>query len=82
MKFMQTTGYTKCGHKRNEDILDKLIKPVIDCIQNYQREWKEHNEYRKNPRTNFTLSAKRAKINLTSNEEMAGKYETVTAHLA
>jgi hypothetical protein len=44
MKFQQRTGnYTKWDHKRNEDILDKLkIKPVIDYIHNYQREWKEH----------------------------------------
>jgi hypothetical protein len=46
MKSMQrTAAYTKWDHKRNEDILDKpKIKPVIDRIQNYQRNWKEHVE--------------------------------------
>jgi hypothetical protein len=34
----------------------------------------EQNEYRKNPKTNFTLSAIRSKINWMSNEEMGGKY--------
>jgi len=42
----------------------------------------EQNEYRKNPVTNFTLLTKRSKINRTSSEEMGGKYETVTGHLA
>jgi hypothetical protein len=40
------------------------------------------NEYRKNPKTNFTLSANRTKINWTSKEEMGGKYEIITGHLA
>jgi hypothetical protein len=31
------------------------------------------NEYRKNPKTNFTLSFKRTKIRQTSNEEMRVK---------
>jgi hypothetical protein len=42
----------------------------------------EQNECRKNPKTNFLLSDKRPKINQTSNEEMGGKYKTVTGHLA
>jgi hypothetical protein len=41
----------------------------------------EQTESRKNPKTNFMLSAKQTKINWTSNEKMAGKYETVTGHL-
>jgi hypothetical protein len=42
----------------------------------------EQNEYRKNPKINFTLSAKRMKINWMSREEDGGKYETITGHLA
>jgi hypothetical protein len=41
----------------------------------------EQNEDRKNPKINFTLSAKRTKINRTFKEEMGGKYETATSHL-
>jgi hypothetical protein len=41
----------------------------------------EQNEYRKNPRTNFTLPAKRMWINWMSNEEMRGKYEAKTDHM-
>jgi hypothetical protein len=37
----------------------------------------EQTEYKKNPKTNLMLLAKR-----TSNEETGGKYETVTGHLA
>jgi len=33
------------------------------------------------PKTNFTLPAKRKKINQTLNEEKGEKYETVTGHL-
>jgi hypothetical protein len=45
------------GSQGNEKILDKLkIKPVIDHIQNYHRNWKE-NVNRMNTKTNFTLSA-------------------------
>jgi hypothetical protein len=39
---------------------------------------REQNEYRKIPKTNFTLSGKRIKIDRTSGEETGGKYETVT----
>jgi hypothetical protein len=42
----------------------------------------EDNEYRKSPKTNFTLSIKRTETNWTSNEEMGGKYETTAGHLA
>jgi hypothetical protein len=42
----------------------------------------EQNEYRKNPKTNFTLSAKRTKFNQMSSEEIGAEYETVTSHLA
>jgi hypothetical protein len=41
----------------------------------------EQNEYRKNLKTNFVLSATRTKINQMSDEEIEGKYETVTGHL-
>jgi hypothetical protein len=41
----------------------------------------EKNDYRKNPKTNLLLSAKGTKINQMTNEEMGGKYETVTGHL-
>jgi hypothetical protein len=34
----------------------------------------EKNEYRKNTKTNFTLSAKKKLINQTSSDEMGGKY--------
>jgi hypothetical protein len=40
------------------------------------------NEYRKHPKTNFTLSAKGTKINWIDNEEMGRKYKIVTGHLA
>jgi hypothetical protein len=40
----------------------------------------DHNEYRKNPKTNFTLS-KRTEINWMSCEEIGGKYEPITGHL-
>jgi hypothetical protein len=36
------------------------------------------NAYRKNPKTNFMLSAKRTKINQLSSGEIGGKYATVT----
>jgi hypothetical protein len=42
----------------------------------------EQNEYRENPKTNFTFSAKKTKINQAFKEEMGEKYETVTGHLA
>jgi len=42
----------------------------------------EHNEYRKNPKRDFMLSAKRIKLNWMFNEDMGGKYETVTGHMA
>jgi hypothetical protein len=87
MKFIcRIACYTKWDQKRNEDILDELkMKPMIDYIQNYQRKWKEHmeqNEYRRNPRTNFMLPAKRTKINWISSKEMGGKYGTITGCLA
>jgi hypothetical protein len=49
---------------------------MINYIQNYQRKWKVYvnNKYMKNSKTNLTLSAKRMKINGTSNKEMGGKY--------
>jgi hypothetical protein len=40
---------------------------------------REQNEYRKNSKT---LSARMTKMNGTSREEMIGKYETITGHLA
>jgi hypothetical protein len=68
MKFTQrTTGYMKWDHKRDEDIITELkIKPVTDYIQNYQGTGQ--NEYRKNCKTNFILSAKRTKISWMSNK--------------
>jgi hypothetical protein len=36
----------------------------------------EQNEYRRNPKTDFMLSAEGTKINWMSNEEMGRKYET------
>jgi hypothetical protein len=42
----------------------------------------EQNDYRRYPKTNFILSNKRAEINHMSSEEMGGKYETITDHLA
>jgi hypothetical protein len=42
----------------------------------------EQNECRKTSITNFTLSAKWAKINSMSSEELGGKYPTLTGHLA
>jgi hypothetical protein len=41
----------------------------------------EENEYRKSPKTNFTLSTESKKINQMFNEEMGDKHETVTGHL-
>jgi hypothetical protein len=71
-------------HKINEDILDKLkMKTVIDYIENYQRKWNMYTErIQEQSRTKFTLSARATKINKMSNEEMGGKYEAVTGHLA
>jgi hypothetical protein len=40
------------------------------------------NEIKKNPKTNFMLSAKRTKINWTSDKEIGGKYKFITGHLA
>jgi len=40
------------------------------------------NEYTKNHKTNFTLSAKMTKINLMWNEEMGGKCENLAGHQA
>jgi hypothetical protein len=34
----------------------------------------EQNEYRKSPKTNFTFSAKRTRINHMAKEEIRGKY--------
>jgi hypothetical protein len=42
----------------------------------------EQNKYRKDLKTNLTLSAKKKKINWTSSDETGGKYETVTGHPA
>jgi hypothetical protein len=42
----------------------------------------EQNEHRKSPKANFTLSANRKNFNLTSSEEMGGKYQIVTGHMA
>ena len=39
----QTAGYTKCDHKRNEEVLQKLkVQPIIDYIYSYQENWKCH----------------------------------------
>jgi len=40
----------------------------------------EHNEYGKNFKTNFTLSAERTKVNRNSDEEIGGNCENVTGH--
>jgi hypothetical protein len=42
----------------------------------------EHMNRIKNSKTTFMLPTKRTKINWMSNEEMGGKYETITGHLA
>jgi hypothetical protein len=42
----------------------------------------EQNEHRENLKTNFTLSAKRTKVKRKYNEQMGGKYETITGDLA
>jgi hypothetical protein len=42
---------------------------------------REQIEYRKNGKTNFTLLAKRTKMNRKLNEEMGGKCETITGHM-
>jgi hypothetical protein len=66
-------GYTRWDNKINEDNLDKLkIKPVTlysELSEEMERTC-EHNEHRKNLKTNFTLSANRANINVTSNEDV------------
>jgi hypothetical protein len=75
MKFVRrTAGYSKWGQERNEAILDKLkIKPVMDCIQNYQRKGKEHMRRMNTGRmTKQILCYNR--INLTSNTEMRRKF--------
>jgi hypothetical protein len=41
----------------------------------------EQNEYRKNSKINLT-SSKRTKINWMFSEELEGKYESVTSHVA
>jgi hypothetical protein len=39
----RTEGYTKCGHRGNEDILTELkIKAAIDDIKYYQKNWRSH----------------------------------------
>jgi hypothetical protein len=41
----------------------------------------EQNDYRMNPKTNFTISDKKRKINWMSIKEMGKKYKTVIGHL-
>jgi hypothetical protein len=44
MGFMQrTAGYTRWDWKWNEDVMKELhIEPVLDYIQHYQKQWKNH----------------------------------------
>jgi hypothetical protein len=53
------------------------IKPINNTLYSKLSEvmegTHEHNDHRKSPKTNFTLSSKRTKINWTSSEEMGGK---------
>jgi hypothetical protein len=42
----------------------------------------EQNKYRKDPKANFMLQAKRTKISLMSSEEKGGKYKTLTGYVA
>ena len=38
-----TAGYTRWGHKRNEDVLRELqLESVIHFINNYQLNWQNH----------------------------------------
>jgi hypothetical protein len=75
--LMKNNRIHQMGYKRNEDKVDKLkIKVMISYIQC------EENEYRKNLKINFMLSARRTKISWTSDEEMRGKHETVIGHMA
>jgi hypothetical protein len=75
--------YTKWDYKINEGNLDKLkTKPVTLCseLSEEMEGTHEQNEYKNNPETDFMLSVKRTKINQMSNEEMGGKYKTITCH--
>jgi hypothetical protein len=41
--MQRTHGYIKWGLKRNEDVMKELhIEPVLDYIQHYQKQWKNH----------------------------------------
>jgi hypothetical protein len=75
-------GYTSVTQDRSAIGSGKL-KAVIYSEPSEQTERTyEQNEYRKSPKTSFTLSAKRTNMNQTSNAEMRGKSETVTDYLA
>jgi hypothetical protein len=57
----------------------------VDYVQSYEEEMEgtcEENGYRRNPITNFMLTAMRTKINQMYSEEMGGKCGTITGHLA
>jgi hypothetical protein len=58
--------------------MDRLYSNLLEEMEGTH----EQNKYRKNLKTNFTLSAKRTKINCTSNEDVGGEYETLIGHLA
>lgn len=43
MRFMRTVGYTRCDHKRNEEILKHLkIDPKQSYIQLQRQNWLNH----------------------------------------
>jgi hypothetical protein len=44
MRFLRrTAGYTRWGHKRNEDILTELqMSRITEFICQYRKNWKEH----------------------------------------
>jgi hypothetical protein len=44
MRFLRrTAGYTRWGHKRNEDILTELqISQITEFTFQYRKNWKEH----------------------------------------
>jgi hypothetical protein len=84
MKFMRkTAGFTLWDHKRNDAILKNLrVEPISKFIQNYQANWKEHNERMDSSRIQNNLFNYRPHGKRSLGRPLKRWSETVTGHLA
>ena len=74
MKFMRTTaGYTKFDHRRNEDMNEFQMEPIMNYIWQYQQNRTNHMDKMTNsrfPKGAFEISPSWEKISRSTPEEM------------